>query len=107
MEGKLDFETTQPLREDLGKLIRDIGGRQTDSVAKKIVFDLERLEFVGSSGISSFVQTLKDFNITSPNRPLYTNVGSEFKRVIQAFDDAQNFQFEENQKPFAKKQIEQ
>jgi anti-anti-sigma factor len=95
MDGKLDFETHIPLREELSRLIPQIS---TDAAPpKKIIFNLERLEFVGSSGISSFVQTLKDFNNTSPNRPRYCNVRSEFRRVIKAFDDTDLFDFYENE----------
>jgi anti-anti-sigma factor len=90
MDGKLDFETTVPLRETLNRLA-------TDSVAKKVIFNLERLEFVGSSGISSFVQTLKDFNQRLPIRPRYCHVRSEFKKIIKAFDDEELFDFFENE----------
>ena len=103
MEGTLDFETHVPLREDLGKLIRTA---KTDSVAKKIIFNLEKLEFVGSSGISSFVQTLKDFNSAAPTKPAYCNVKSEFKRVIKAFDEQEQFAFYENEER-AKKHFDQ
>lgn len=65
----------------------------TDSTPKKIIFNLERLEFVGSSGIASFVQTLRDFNANAPSKPVYCNVKSEFKRVIRAFDETGNFEF--------------
>ena len=67
MDGKLDFATNEPLKQDLtdlldaemAKSIRK--AKKTDSVPKKIIFNLEKLEFVGSSGISSFIQTLKEF----------------------------------------------
>ena len=94
MNGRLDFETSIPLREDLGKILR---GAKTDTAAKKIIFSFENLEFVGSSGISSFVQTLKDFNANSPLKPRYCNVGSEFQRVIKAFDEEQGFDFYDNE----------
>jgi len=93
MDGRLDFETHVPLREDLSKIIRQT---KTDQAAK-IIFDLEKLEFVGSSGISSFVQTLKEFNSVSPKKPAYCNVKNEFKRVIKAFDEEDGFQFYENE----------
>src|SRR3954467_14748647 len=94
MDGRLDFETSGPFREDLSKIIRDV---KTDSVPKKIIFNLEHLEFVGSSGISSFVQTLKDFNRASPTRPRYCHVGSEFQKVIKAFDEQNGFEFFDNE----------
>ena len=93
MEGRLDFETAGPLREDLGKLTRKA---KTDSAPRKIIVNCENLEFVGSSGISSFVQTLKEFNANAPIRPRYANVKSEFKRVIKAYDEAEMFEFHDN-----------
>lgn len=96
MDGHLDFETAEPLKHDLEHLINQL---ETDSIPKKIIFDLEQLEFVGSSGISNFIQALKAFNERAPERPSYQNVGSEFQRVIRAFDDEQIFNFEETDKP--------
>lgn len=103
MNGKLDFETAVPLREDLGKLIKQT---RTDSTPKKIIFNLEKLDFVGSSGISSFVQTLKDFNSAVPTKPRYCNVKSEFQKVIRAFGEADGFEFHENEDR-AKKSFDQ
>ena len=94
MDGKLDFGTHVPLREELTKLIK---AKITDSAPKKIIFNLEGLEFVGSSGISAFVQALKDFNSSSPEKPRYCNVKSEFRRVIKAFDDTDLFEFFDNE----------
>ncbi len=94
MDGKLDFGTHVPLREDLHKLMQEV---QTDSVPKKVIFNFEKLEFVGSSGISSFVQTLKEFNTHLPSRPRYCNVKSEFRKIIKAFDEAEIFDFYDNE----------
>lgn len=94
LDGKLDFETTLPLREDLSKLIRQT---KTDTAAKKIIFNLEKLDFVGSSGISSFVQTLREFNVSSPIKPRYCHVKSEFQKVIKAFDESEGFEFFDNE----------
>lgn len=94
MDGKLDFEIQEPLRQDLNKLIRPTN---TDSTPKKIIFNLEKLQFVGSSGISAFVQTLKDFSQKIDTRPRYCNVGSEFKRIMKAFDEDDVFEFFENE----------
>ena len=91
MDGKLDFETQVPLREDLHKMLKQ--HLKTDSVPKNIIVNLENLDFVGSSGISSFVQTLKEFNHVAPSKPRYCNVKSEFRRVIKAFDETDNFEF--------------
>lgn len=90
VNGKLDYETQQPFKDHLNKLIRN---SKTDTVPTQIVFNLKQLEFVGSSGISNFVQTLKDFNRSSPIKPRYCHVGSEFQKVIRAFDEEEGFDF--------------
>ncbi len=92
MDGKLDFESSTPFKESLTKISRQA---KTDSVPKKIIFDLQGLEFVGSSGISSFVAALKEFNAQAPSKPIYCNVKNEFKRVIKAFDEEDGFEFME------------
>ncbi len=103
MNGKLDFETSMPLREDLSKIIHDT---KTDSAPKKIIFNLEKLDFVGSSGISSFVQTLREFNQASAIKPRYCHVKTEFQKVIKAFDESDAFQFYDNEDR-AKKSFDQ
>ncbi len=95
MDGKLDFGTYLPLREDLSKLLDASGA--TDVAPSKIIFNLENLEFVGSSGISSFVQTLKEFNQSASLKPRYCNVRSEFKRIIKAFDEESGFEIHDNE----------
>ena len=94
LDGKLDFETQEPLRQEMTRLVRRA---ETDSVPKKIIFNLENLEFVGSSGISSFVQTMKEVTDRAPVRPKYCNVRSEFRRVMKAFDEEEKFEFFDNE----------
>ncbi len=94
MGGRLDYEMQEPLRQDLTRLIQ---GSKKDTSPQKIIFNFENLEFVGSSGISSFVQTLKDFNIRSSMKPRYCNVGSEFRRVMKALDEGGIFDFYDNE----------
>ena len=66
MDGVLDFETHGPLRENLSHLIEQT---KTDSSSKNIIFNLENLEFVGSSGISSFVHLPFLISIAFSTRP--------------------------------------
>ncbi len=94
MDGKLDFGTHVPLRDELHKLVQEA---QTDSTPRNIIFNFEKLEFVGSSGISTFVQTLKEFNDQFPCSPRYCNVKSEFRKIIRAFDESEIFQFFDNE----------
>ncbi len=94
MDGKLSFENQIPLKEDLDKILRRVS---TDAAPKRIIFSLEHLEFVGSSGISAFVQALKDFNLNAPERPRYCHVSSEFRRIMKAFDERDQFEFFETE----------
>lgn len=94
MDGTLDFETHEPLREDLSKLMNELS---TEMTPKKVIFNLENLEFVGSSGISSFIQILKEFNANVPTKPRYCHVRSEFRRIIKIFDEDQLFDFYDNE----------
>ncbi len=89
LEGHLDFETTDTFRESLLRL-------ETQSVNSRVIFDLAHLQFVGSSGISAFVQALREFNGRAATKPRYTNVKSEFRKIITAFDDNGSFEFWEN-----------
>jgi anti-anti-sigma factor len=94
MDGRLNHEAQEPFRQDLTRLMQN---SRTDSVPKKIIFNFENLEFVGSSGISAFVQTLREFNTRSSLRPRYCHVKSEFRRVMKAFDEENLFEFHDNE----------
>ena len=90
IHGRVNFETNEPFKEDLVRFLKDI---KQDSVPKNVIFDLKGLEFVGSSGITTFVQTLKSFNGALGSRPAYVNVRSEFQKIIRAFDNDDSFEF--------------
>lgn len=103
VNGKIDHETQEKLKENLKNLLRP---EQTDSIPKQVIFNMEKLEFVGSSGISAFIQTLKDFNAQTENRPRYCHVRNEFKRIIKAYDEENQFEFFDNEDR-AKKSFDQ
>lgn len=90
MEGYLDFENQMPFRERLIKLANQT---RSDIAPKKIIFNLENLKFVGSSGISAFIQALKEFGENTSTKPRYCHVKSEFQRLMKAFDEKQEFEF--------------
>jgi len=96
IDGKIDYETQVPLKDELQRLTRqalhEADTTKTDAVATKVIFNLKNLEFVGSSGISNLVQTLKDFNTRSELKPRYCHVRSEFQKIIKAFDEEQGFE---------------
>ena len=58
LEGQLHINNQTPIKENLNRLVQH---SQTDSISK-IIFNFENLEFVGSSGISYFIQILKEFD---------------------------------------------
>jgi anti-anti-sigma factor len=89
LAGQLDFETTDSFRESLLKLERQTANN-------RVIFDLGQLQFVGSSGISAFIQALREFNCRAANKPRYANVKSEFKKIISAFDENGSFEFWDN-----------
>src|SRR5262245_3471646 len=55
LEGHLDFETTQQFEDTCTQMIEKTTG-------PKVIFKMEKLKFVGSSGINQFIKVLKDFN---------------------------------------------
>ena len=90
MNGRLSYESQGPLKERLTKVINH---KKSDEIPTKLIFNLKDLDFVGSSGISSFVHTLKGINQKQNIETKYCNVGNEFRKIIQAFDDEQEFEF--------------
>jgi anti-anti-sigma factor len=94
VDGKIDYETQAPLKDELRQIVQD---NKNSENPKQVIFNFEQLEFVGSCGISNFVQTLKDFNRISTVKPKYCSVRNEFQRVIKAFDTTESFEFFENE----------
>lgn len=92
--GRLDYEIQEPFKKDMNRLITQV---QTDITPRKIIFNLENLDFVGSSGITQFIQTLRDFNTQAPTKPRFCNVGSEFKRMMKVFDETEIFEIYESE----------
>ena len=55
MEGGLDYENSLPLKRELEEMVKQ-------NPTSTITIDLNRLDFVGSSGIGFFVETIKVLN---------------------------------------------
>lgn len=83
ISGYLDFENANPI----AKSIEDLYSKDKGA---KVVIDLSRLEFVGSSGISSFVKSLRVFNKLRM-KPAYCGMKSEFIRLFRAFEENSPF----------------
>lgn len=77
MEGGLDFDNCIPLREELKEMIQQ-------NPSSQITLDLHSLEFVGSSGIGHFVETINALN-KNREKVLLSNVKTEFLKVFKLY----------------------
>jgi anti-anti-sigma factor len=80
LEGHLEFETTVKFQA----ACEDILAKQPES---RIVFNLQKLKFVGSSGINHFITTMKELLSLSP-APKMIHVSTEFDKIFNAYRTA-------------------
>ena len=85
LEGNIDFETAKPFRQKCHTILEE-KRNQT-----QLVFNMKGLKFVGSSGLSSFIQTLKELNKSSL-KPRFFGVASEFKKLFKIYSPEESFQ---------------
>jgi anti-sigma B factor antagonist len=78
MRGGLNYENSVPFRQELEELI-------VENPKSVITLDMHFLDFVGSSGISTFVETIKELNLHQPKIRL-SNVKKEFIRVFKLYN---------------------
>ena len=78
MEGGLNYENTTPLKNELESLVKQYP-------SSKITIDLNRLDFVGSSGISFFVDTIKALNENREQIKI-SNANNEFIKVFELYN---------------------
>ena len=79
MQGGLDYEYSIPLRDELSRII-------TGHPEAKITIDLAGVDFVGSSGIAHFVETIKLLHNEERKNINLSNVNREFKKVFRLFE---------------------
>ena len=77
LEGQLDFETTFQFRETCLDIMKKTKTNQ-------LVFNMEKLKFVGSSGINQFIKVLKEFN-AKKEKPKFIGVSVEFTKLVRAY----------------------
>ena len=82
LEGHLDFETTQLLEDTCVTVLQK-------NQSQRIIFNMERLKFVGSSGINQFIRVLKEFN-NLPEKPKLCRLSSEFQKMFRAYQTSRN-----------------
>ncbi len=78
MQGDLNYDHSIPLRSELQSIAKS-------NPNTKITVDLGAMDFVGSSGICHFVETIKFLKENKANISL-SNVKPEFLRVFRLFD---------------------
>ena len=90
IDGKIDYETQDGVADFISSTIER---NQRDHAAKQVIVNFSNLEFVGSSGITQFVQSLKNIHTETHFTPKYCGVRSEFQKIMKAFDDENEFDF--------------
>mgnify|MGYP002152395883 CR=1 FL=1 len=78
MEGDLGFEHSIPFKDELKQLM-------SDNPHSRITIDLGGVDFVGSSGICHFVETVEAMNKDHAKKIGLSNVSKEFKKMFRLF----------------------
>ena len=80
MSGDLDYEHSMPLRDQLEEL-------SAENPQARITVDLGGIDFVGSSGICHFVETIQWINEKKQthNKMMLSNVSQEFKKIFKLY----------------------
>ena len=78
MQGDLDYATSKPLRDKLQVIV-------DAHPESHVQIDMAGMSFVGSSGISHFVDTLKLLYIKREEKIELNNVDQDFKKVFELY----------------------
>lgn len=73
IRGPLSIEKTQPFRE---LCLRHLLGR-------KVIFNMEKTSFVGSTGLQAFFEAVRSLSEESPHGLKVVGLQAEFKRIFQ------------------------
>ncbi len=73
-------------RLDIDKIAQFRRVCMTSLKGKRVIFSLEKLSFVGSTGITQFFQTFKDLNDTNEKQCRIVGLNNDFKRVSDLFN---------------------
>ncbi|MEZ0391712.1 MAG: STAS domain-containing protein [Pseudobdellovibrionaceae bacterium] len=73
IQGSLDIEATQPFRE---ACLRHLLG-------KKVIFNMEKAAFVGSTGLTAFLEAIRTLSEENQYGLKVVGVQAEFKRIFQ------------------------
>lgn len=87
LAGIIDLDSIDPFRQTCQKHL----------VNQKVLFNLNSLSFVGSSGITSFLETLTEYAKNSIHGLKFAEVSSEFKKIFEA-NLEENYELFESEK---------
>jgi anti-sigma B factor antagonist len=99
LSGYVDYDSTDPLHHSLSQIYKH------SEVPPRLVIDLRGLEFVGSSGVSVLVKSLRNFN-KMKIKPTYFGVKSEFLKLFKAFEEEDNFEVSDSKENAVKSSLE-
>lgn len=74
LSGRINYESLETFQATCTKHLHD----------KKVVFNMAELSFVGSFGITPFVETVTHLYSEQPENFRFCGVGSEFRRVFES-----------------------
>ncbi len=72
LSGHIDYESADKFKDSCLKALNN----------QKVVFNLENLSFVGSSGITPFLETMITLSESNKNIMKFCRVGSEFRKIF-------------------------
>ncbi len=84
LKGHLDYASSRPLKETLEDVLHSYSNVQ-------VTLDMAGVSFVGSSGISHYVNTLKSLHAISEKTLKLTNVEEDFKRIFELYGLTETF----------------
>lgn len=85
LRGRVDYETVTPFRNHCAKHL----------VKEKVVFNLAQLSFVGSIGLTDFLETVTQLSSSAPFGIKFAAVSNEFRRLFEA-SEIQKLEIYEN-----------
>lgn len=74
LSGRIDYESADRFKETCIKMLMD----------QKLIFNLENLSFVGSSGITPFVETMSVLSQQNNGQVKFCRVSIEFKKIFES-----------------------
>ena len=73
LKGRLSYESASRFRAHCLSQLR----------SEKVVFNLSGLNFVGSSGIHAFLETMTELSVDDNSTVKFSGVGPEFQKIFQ------------------------